>query len=167
MKLPLYIWILILPTPALRVCRAQPTDIFELQKITYNPPSAHACRIVLANVILNCTNNSTEVTPAECYATDIPFLATLGHCLLRRVDTLTTEQIAAWWSRYAAGWSPSQPFPLVPMVSAIDMAGVPNNTLIRGELLTEASLVSDEDFLVAKSLVISWNEAKRYHNRFA
>jgi hypothetical protein len=161
MRSPLSIWCLIL-LPYL----IESSDIFELRKLAFSPPAAHACRIVLANVQLSCTSYVTKETTPGCYDTNIPFLSSLGNCLLERVNNETNDQIAAWWSRYATGWSSKQPSPSIPMMTAISKGGIPNTTLIKGQMLTITTFISDDDFLETKSLVTSWNEAESYNNIF-
>jgi hypothetical protein len=149
----------------LLIYSARATDFLELRTPKYTPPSAHACRVVVANVKLSCSN-STEVTSPKCYASNLPFLSTLAVCLHTHVIGLTTEQLEEWWQKWAVGWSPNQPSPSINFSQAIDLALLPTVNMLKGMTLTNALLITDEDYQSAYALVMDWNENERFHETF-
>jgi hypothetical protein len=160
-------WRVLLLAIAVPICWARAADVFELKTLKYTPPSAHACRVVLGNIQLQCTNNSTGVTSPQCYASNLPFLSSLAVCLKRRVTGLTMEELENWWEKWAVGWSSNQPLPSSKLEEAISLAGSPTITLSKGMTLLNASLISDEDYESAYALVMDWDGTERFHEIFA
>jgi hypothetical protein len=159
----LRLWCLLSLLVALPICQANTPDVFQVRRPTYDLPSAIACRVVLANVHLDCTIALTGATPAECYATSLPFLSTLAKCIEQHAPDLKPEIQEAWWARYAVGWNTKQPVPAINMSFALNVVVQPNNTLTRGQQLTDPAIVSDGDFKEAKRLVVAWNESEKFH----
>jgi hypothetical protein len=143
------------------------SDVFQLQKLSYDPPSATACRVVLNNVRLACTNNSTGVTSPKCYASNLPFLATLALCIDQHATNITSEEMETWWSKTAVGWASNQPTPSVAMAAAIYVADSPTLVVNKGELLSNASLISTVDYQSAYDWILSWNKEESFHAIFA
>jgi hypothetical protein len=148
-------------------CATEPTDIFNLRKIAFQPLCAQACRAVITNSPLECTSNTTHLTSAECYASNIPFLNTLALCIKTHCNDLSLSNIGEFWGRNAVGWDNLQPSPQYSYEEALGTGGTPAVTIRRGDPVNAVSLIDEEDYSQVLDLMSQWNDSEKSHAIYA
>ncbi|KIV83755.1 hypothetical protein PV11_05750 [Exophiala sideris] len=138
----------------------------------YFPNCCTSCRDVLSASRLHCSDfmdvdgmagmdmtSSDFTTSAECYATDDAFLQSMAVCISQRCPTdpsrgdLKDWQIEQWWQSYEE--------------SLAKVKDIPTETIVSGDPLNHAMLVSDDDYQSNWNANNAFENGEDLHERYA
>ncbi|KAF2669305.1 hypothetical protein BT63DRAFT_479164 [Microthyrium microscopicum] len=160
-------WAFLLQFPAYVLGANNNHDVFQLKKVQFYPPCAHACRAALVDVRLSCSSTIPDRTTPTCYASNVPFLSTLGLCIHQYCLDLPLETINVFWKNYAVGWEMKQPEPFYSFEMALLNGTAASNPLQAGGLLLSTSVVSSSSYQLAYGHIQRWNSAEKSHAIYA
>jgi hypothetical protein len=131
----------------------------------YQPPCAFACQSSIANP-LDCPmdghdmegmegmkfkrmSHGGEMPSPECYANSKPYLQTLAYCMDQRCPgDVKTSARDKFFEMSIGGRLKQPPVPLYSYVEALmSIPNTPTNSTPSDEMLTQVSLVEDEDYI--------------------
>lgn len=129
----------------------------------YQPPCAFACQSAIGNM-LDCPmdehhdmegmkvkrmSHGGEKPSAECYANSEPYLQTLAYCMQRRCpDDVKTSARDKFFEMSIGGRMKVPPVPMYTYVEALmSIESPPTNSTPADDMLTQVSLVEDEDYI--------------------
>lgn len=132
----------------------------------YQPPCAFACQSAISNP-LDCPmdhqddmegmegmkvkrmSHGGEKPSAECYANSEPYLQTLAYCMEQRCpEDVKTSARDKFFEMSIGGRLKKPPVPMYTYVAALmSIDRLPTNSTPSDEMLTQVSLVEDEDYV--------------------
>ena len=140
-------------------------DPFDLRHVPYTPVCAHACRLAIQSLPLECTpKRSTTKQPPSCFASNEQYLTSLAYCMSTKCATVSFAKLSAFWTRYAIGTTPNEPAPQMSYKVALQKAGTPNVTAVEGQLLNKTSIVPEKSYELQLNGLTSWNQAENNHS---
>jgi hypothetical protein len=147
-------------------CAAAGFDGFS-GKDSYPLPCARACRAAIAGASLSCSPDVNDVvhgghhmvaTTPDCYASDIPFLTTLAHCMQAECEAynVPVSQLEQYWEESASG-SPLVPAKWAYSETLANITTPPMNVLGHHQALNVTSLASPEMYSMQFSFMSTFN----------